>query len=198
MVMKNAIKFIVLVVLFLVLILLYFIYDRKGYYQGIGCRFCNKDLPYGLKPEIYSHDLIFVILDDDGFELEYFDMRFKHNKPTTDRYSITSLEYGYNDTSLLLKVKDTLNNTKYLLSYKTDYAGTKHGFPNIRFKNIDNGVYNQIKDNYQWKEISLDAANDTEFVKFISVVGAWLVLCFFVKKLLKLGKLSHDKYLGRK
>lgn len=38
-------------VLFLVLVLLYLRYDKTGYYYGVECSFCNKNMPYGLTPK---------------------------------------------------------------------------------------------------------------------------------------------------
>lgn len=50
--MKNVMKFSGFGVLFLVLVLLYLRYDKTGYYYGVECSFCNKNMSYGLTPKI--------------------------------------------------------------------------------------------------------------------------------------------------
>ena len=72
------------------------------------------------------------------------------------------LGYAYNDTSVLLKCTDSLNNIKYLVSYETGYNRNK-GHPDISFKDIDNDEYNKIKDNYQCIEIDEEKANTIRF-----------------------------------
>ena len=90
----------------------------------------------------------------------------------------------YNDTSVLLKCTDSLNNIKYLVSYETGYNRNK-GHPDISFKDIDNDEYNKIKDNYQCIEIDKEKANTIRFIKFLYIVGILLLLFIIVRKLLR-------------
>lgn len=94
------------------------------------------------------------------------------------------LGYAYNDTSVLLKCTDSLNNIKYLVSYETGYNRNK-GHPDISFKDIDNDEYNKIKDNYQCIEIDEEKANTIRFIKFLYIVGILLLLIIIVRKLLR-------------
>lgn len=94
------------------------------------------------------------------------------------------LGYAYNDTSVLLKCTDSLNNIKYLVSYETGYNRNK-GHSDISFKDIDNDEYNKIKDNYQCIEIDEEKANTIRFIKFLYIVGILLLLFIIVRKLLR-------------
>ena len=78
--MKNVMKFSGFVVLFLVLVLLYLRYDKTGYYYGVECNFCNKNMPYGLTPKInFDYPQNFCLLDEDGFELVGIGFRYKQS-----------------------------------------------------------------------------------------------------------------------
>lgn len=132
--MKNVMKFGGLGVLFLVLVLLYLRYDKTGYYYGVECSFYNKNMPYGLTPKInFDYPQSFCLLDEDGFELVGIGFRYKQSSFRIKNF----LGYAYNDTSVLLKCTDSLNNIKYLVSYETGYNRNK-GRPDISFKDIDN------------------------------------------------------------
>lgn len=179
--MKKVIEFIVLGVVFFVLVLLFIIYDRAGYYYGLECSFCNKNMPYGLTPKINSdYPQSFVLLDEDGFELTGIGFRYRQSSFRIKNF----FGYGYNDTSVLLKCTDSVNNIHYLVSYKTGYKSYK-GHPAISFKDIDNDKYSQIKDKYQWIEIDEEKANTIRFMKFMLIVGALLLLFIIVRKLLR-------------
>ena len=113
---------ILLVVSLVIFVLLYLVYDSKGYEYGLGCDFCKKEMPYGLKPIFYSeYPQRFYLLDEDGFELVGIGFRYE----TTNFKIKDFLAYGYNDTFVLLKCTDSLNNIKYLTSYKTGYKSKK-------------------------------------------------------------------------
>ena len=110
--MKNVMKFSGFGVLFLVLVLLYLRYDKTGYYYGVECSFCNKNMPYGLTPKIkFDYPQSFCLLDEDGFELVGIGFRYKQSSFRIKNF----LGYAYNDTSVLLKCTDSLNNIKYHL-----------------------------------------------------------------------------------
>ena len=178
--MKKLIVFLLLGASFILCTLLYLKYDNKGSDYGFGCIFCEERMPYGLTPQIDRY-YSFYLLDEDGFELT--GSGFRHGQSS---FKIKNfLGYGYNDSSVLLKCTDSLNNIKYLVSYETGYKSDK-GNPTISFKDIDNSEYSQIKDDYQWVEIDEEQANTIRFMKFLFIVGALLSLFFIVRKLLML------------
>lgn len=158
-------------------VLFYLKYDSKGYDYGLGCTFCNKTMPYNLKPQTDRY-YSFVLLDEDDFELTGSGFRHRQSSFKIKNF----LGYGYNDTSVLLKCTDSLNNLKYLISYETGYKSNK-GNPAISFKDIENSEYNQIKGNYQWIEIDEEKANTIRFMKFIFIIGALFSLFFIVRNL---------------
>ncbi|MDY6294010.1 MAG: hypothetical protein SPL78_07920 [Bacteroidales bacterium] len=179
--MKKVKEFIVLGVLFFVFVLLYFIYDSTGYHYGLDCSFCYKKMPYGLTPKInFDYPQSFVLLDENGFVIAGIGVRHRQSNFEIKNF----LGYGYNDTSVLLKCTDSLNNIKYLVSYETGYKSDK-GNPAISFKDIDYYGYSQIKNNYQWFEIDEEKANLIQFMKFIFVVGALISLIFISAKLFR-------------
>jgi len=146
--------------------LLYLVYDR-GYEYGLGCDFCNKEMPYNLKPIFYSeYPQKFYLLDEDGFEL-------------------VGIGFRYDDTSVLLKCTDNLNNIKYLTSYKTGYK-SKKGNPEISFKDLSNSDFEQVKDKYQWVEINKEKGYAIDRNKFLSMLGAVFSLFFIIWRLFKL------------
>ena len=103
--------------------------------------------------------------------------------------------YGYNDTSVLLKCTDSLNNIKYLVSYEIGYKSDKEN-PVISFKDINYNEYSQIKNNYQWIKIDEEKANTIQIMKFLFIVGALLSLFFIVRKLLRFrGNASNQELL---
>ncbi|MHC5310114.1 hypothetical protein ACYSNM_08585 [Myroides sp. LJL116] len=177
--MKKILGFLVL---FIVFVLLYFKYDSKGYSYGLECSLCNKNMPYGITPKIaFDYPQGFFLLDEDKFELVGVGFRFYNTGFKIKRF----LGYGYNDTSVLLKCTDSLNNIKYLVSYEAGYKNKK-GNPTISFKEIDNGEHGKIKDSYQWVEIDQEKAYTIRFMKFIFLVGALLSLFFIVRNIAKL------------
>lgn len=169
-------------------VLFYLKYDSKGYDYGLGCTFCNKTIPYNLKPQVDRYSS-FYLLDEDDFELVGSGFRFYGSSFKIKNF----LGYGYNDTSVLLKCTDSLNNLKYLKSYETGYKSNK-GNATISFKDIENSEYNQIRDNYQWFEIDEEKANRIKFMKFIFIIGILLSLFFIVRylfRLLRNNKVAH-------
>ena len=95
------------------------------------------------------------------------------------------IAYGYNDTSVLLKCTDSLNNIKYLTSYKTGYK-SKIGNPEISFKDLNDSDFEQVKDKYQWVEIDKEKGYAIDRNKFLSMLGAVFSLFFVVWRLFKL------------
>jgi hypothetical protein len=92
----------------------YLRYEIKGYYYGFGCTFCNKTLPYNIKPKyIFDYPQSLVLLDDDDYELVGGGFSYE----TTNFKIKDLLDYGYNDTSIVVKCTDSSNNVRYLMSY---------------------------------------------------------------------------------
>lgn len=182
--MKKLIGLSLFAVSFIVFVVLYFNYDKKGYLYGYGCDFCNENLPYDLEPKFNpEYPQTFYLLDEDKFELIGIGFRFYGSS-----FKIKSLlAYGYNDTSMIVKCTDSLNTIKYLTSYVTEYK-SKKGNHIISFKNIDDSYFEQVKNKYQWVEIDEEKANTVWLLKYIFLVGALLSLFFFIIKTLRLKK----------
>jgi hypothetical protein len=158
---------------------LYLKYDRKSYDYGYGCSLCNKKLPYNLKPHD-GKEFSFTLNGDDGFELVGIGFRYRQSSFKIKIF----LAYGYNDTSVIAKVTDSLNNIKYLMSYETGYK-SKKGNPEISFRDIDDNYFEQVKENYKWVEIDEEKANTARFIKFISLVGAVVSVVFLIAIILR-------------
>lgn len=165
---------------FILCTLLYIRYDSKGYDYGFDCIFCKERMPYGLKPQMDRY-YSFYLLDEDGFELTGRGFRHRQSSFKIKNF----LGYGYNDSSVLIKCTDSLNNIKYLVSYETGYKSNK-GNPAISFKDINNIEYNQIKDSYHWIEINKDRANKVILYRTLSFIGAILSLLLIIRSLFKL------------
>ena len=164
---------------------LYLEYDRKSYDYGYGCNFCNKKLPYNLKPHD-GKEFSFTLNDADGFELVGIGFRYKQSSFTIKNF----LAYGYNDTSVIAKVTDSLNNVKYLASYETKYKNQK-GNPEISFKDLSNNDFEQVKDKYKWFEVNKEKGYAVDRNKFLFAIGALLSLFFIARNLFRL--LRHKK-----
>lgn len=160
-------------------ILFYLKYDSKSYDYGFGCTFCNKTMPYNLKPQTDRY-YSFVLLDEDDFELT--GSGFRHRQSNFEIKDF--LGYGYNDTSVIAKVTDSLNNIKYLASYETKYKNKK-GNPEISFRDIDDTYFEQVKDNYQWVELDEEKAGKIRLYKTLSFVGAVVSFIFLISTILR-------------
>jgi hypothetical protein len=72
--MKRKIGLTLSVISLVIFVLLYLVYDSKGY----ECNFCKKEMPYNLKPIFYSeYPQRFYLLDEDGFELAGIGFRYE-------------------------------------------------------------------------------------------------------------------------
>lgn len=178
--MKKRIGLVLSIVSFIVFTSVYFYYDSKGYEYGLGCNFCSKKMPYNLKPHGGS-EFSFTLKDEDDFELIGKGFKFYSSSFTIKDF----LAYGYNDTSVVVKCTDSLNTSKYLISYETKYK-SKKGNPKISFKNLSNSDFKQIKDKYQWFEVDKEKGYAVDRNKFLSAIGALLSLVFIVWRLFKL------------
>jgi len=178
--MKKRIWLILTVMSFIVFVSLYLVYDSKGYEYGLGCNFCNKSMPYNLKPHDGSR-FSFTLKDEEDFELVGIGFSYRKNSFKIKNF----LAYGYNDTSVVVKCTDSLNTIKYLTSYETGYK-SKKGNPEISFKDLSTNDFEQVKDKYQWFEIDEEKADAIWRMKFLFMLGTLLSLLFLILKLFKL------------
>lgn len=178
--MRKRIWFILPVISFIVFVSLYLVYDNKGYKYGLDCNFCNKSMPYNLKPHNGS-DFSFTLKDEDDFELVGVGFRYE----TTNFEIKNFLAYGYNDTSVVVKCTDSLKTIKYLMSYETGYK-SKNGNPEISFKDLSNSDFEQEKDKYNWFEVDKEKYYAVDRNKFAFMLGALLSLIFIAWRIFKL------------
>ncbi|MFV0345981.1 MAG: hypothetical protein ACK5IQ_07005 [Bacteroidales bacterium] len=171
--MKKTLKIILFGILCIVSVLSYLKYDSKHYDYGFSCTFCGEAIPYGLKPysdRYYS----FALLDEDEFELvgkgfKYQNSSFKINE---------ILGYGYNDTSVIVKCTDSLNNIKYLTSYETKYKSSK-GNPEISFKDLNINDSELLREHYYWIDLDDEKGDRIRLYRtlsFIAVISTFLLL----------------------
>lgn len=159
---------------------LYLKYDSKGFEYGLGCNFCNKKLPYNLTPITDRYDS-FTLNDEEDFELIGTGFGYKKSSFIIKNF----LAYGYNDTSVIARVTDSLNNVKYLISYETGYK-SKKGNPSISFKDLSISDFEKVKDKYQWFDIDKEKVYSVDRNKFLSMFGFFLSFVFVVWRLFKL------------
>jgi|GEM_PF-713618 len=157
---------------------LFCIYDKKGTHYGLECTFCSKTMPYNLKPRYYTtYPQRFYLLDEDGYELIGIGFKFRNSDFKIKDF----LSYGYNDTSVIVKCTDSLNNVRYLISYETSHKSSR-GNPVILFRSIDNEEYNRLKYCYQWIEINKEKTENIRSLKITFVLGIlfFMFLMFFL------------------
>ncbi len=159
--------------------------DNKGYEYGLGCNFCNKNLPFNLTSSIDRYGS-FMLNDDEGFALIGNGFGYKESS-----FIIKDiLAYGYNDTAIVMKCVDSLNVTKYLISYETKNKNKK-GNPEISFKDLSNSDFEEIKNNYQWVELDEEKGNKIRFYRALSFVGAVLSLLLLLWHLIRKRKATQ-------
>ena len=122
----------------------------------------------------------FTLKDDDGFELVGVGFRYRQSSFKINNF----LAYGYNDTSVIVKVTDSLDNIRYLISYETGYR-SKRGSPEISFRDLSNSDFEKIKIDYQWFVVSREKADTVMRIKFVSLIGAAVSLIFFIGTILR-------------
>lgn len=180
--MKKNVLILLFSTSFIICTIFYLKYDKVGFHYGLECSFCNEKMPYNLKP----HDggqFSFTLKNEDDFEL--VGSRFKYE---TTNFTIKNfLAYGYNDTSVVVKCTDSLNTIRYLTSYETGYKSEK-GNPEISFKDLSNSDFEQVKDKYQWYEVSKEKYYAVDRNKFLSILGALLSLVLLVIQFFRIRK----------
>jgi hypothetical protein len=159
----------------------YLNYDNIGFYYGLDCTFCKKEIPFNIRPNFYDiYPQQFVMIDRKGIELagsgfNYYKSNFK----------IKNIKgYGYNDTSIVITATDNIDSIRYLISYQTSYKSDKDNTL-ISFRDLNNTDLEKIKKNYQWYEFHEEKINTIRFVKFMCVVGTLLSLFFIIRMSLR-------------
>lgn len=178
--MKKISWIILFSISFIVCVMFYLKYDSEGYEYGLGCNFCNKKMPYGLKPHDGS-EFSFTLKDEDDFELIGKGFKFFSSSFTIKDF----LAYGYNDTSVLVKCTDSLNAVKYLIAYETKYIN-KNGNPEISFKDFSDNDFEQVKSKYKWFEVDKEKGYAVDGNKFLFKLVALLSLILTIWRLIKL------------
>jgi hypothetical protein len=164
----------------------YLKYDAKAYDYGLDCAFCNKELPYQLKPTADRYHS-FTLLDEGGFELVGIGFRYHRSS-----FKIRSfLGYGYNENSVVVKGTDSLDNIKYLVSYETG-NNNKNNSPEISFKDLSSTDFEQTKETYYWVELDEDSFRKISLYRTLSLIGIVLSLLVIVRSLFKLRVLSKS------
>lgn len=182
--MRKRIWFILPIVSFIVFCSLCIFYDSKGYEYGLGCKFCDKSMPYNLVPIFYSdYPQRFYLKNEDDLELVGNGFRFYGSDFKIKNF----LAYGYNETSVVLKCTDSLETINYLISYETKYK-SKKGNPEISFKDLSNSDFEQVKVKYQWFEVDKEKGYAIDRYKVLSMLGALLSLIFIIRQIFKLRK----------
>jgi hypothetical protein len=182
--MRKYIWIILFSIAFILCALFYLKYDSKGYEYGLDCNFCNKKMPYHLKPNFCSqYPQSFYLKDEDDFELVGIGFRYRKSSFKIKDF----LAYGYNDTSVVVKCTDSLNTIKYLSSYETGYK-SKKGNPEISFKGLSNSDFEQVKNKYEWFEVDKEKGYTVDRNKFLFMLGALLSFLLLLIGLFKLRK----------
>jgi hypothetical protein len=178
--MKKNVLIVLFSASFIICTIFYLKYDKVGFHYGLDCSFCNEKMPYNLKPND-GGQFSFTLKDEDDFEL--VGSRFRYE---TTNFTIKDfLAYGYNNTSVIVKCTDSLDNIKYLTSYETKYK-SKKGNTQISFKDLTSSDFEQVKNKYQWYEVSKEKYYAVDRNKFLSMLGALLSLGLIVWRLFKL------------
>jgi len=193
----NLLIILTLFVLCIVNVLFYIKHDRVAFYYGDDCTFCNKKLPFEINPYYVSeYPQRFILIDEiskDGYSVKvgsgtrYYGSSFKIKD---------FLSYGYNDTSIIVKCTDSLNNIKYLSSYVTEYKNND-GSLVIGFQDLSDTCFQKINHNYKWYNVDnktieniIDKKNKMELLSIL------FVILFFVSltELLRQGRRKNKQY----
>jgi hypothetical protein len=132
---------------------LYVKYDKKAYFYGLDSNFCGQKLPFKISPfYVCEYPQKFVLIDriyKDGYSVAIGDgTRFYRSSFKINDF----LSYGYNDTSIIVKCTDSLQNIRYLSSYVTEYKN-KNGSPVISFQDLGFADLQKISNSYQWYNV---------------------------------------------
>jgi len=162
-----------MLLLFLMSIVNYLIWDNIGYKYGVGSLSFGTSIPYGSKPDYTGS---FQLIDDDGFEFVGSGFRYRKTNFTIDNF----LAYGYNDTSIIVKCTDSLDDLRYLISYETKYK-YKSGIPEIGFYEIPEDVYLKKKKYYKWVVLDSSHVLTITRIRAFSFLGALVFGFLFLR-----------------
>jgi hypothetical protein len=180
--MKKLFPIIVFGILFCISVLFFLKYDSKRFDYGWNCDFCNKKLPYNLEHKFNEDDINkFCLLDEDDLELIGNGFKFYSSSFTIKNF----IAYGFNDNSVVVKCKDSLNTIKYLISYETKYKSKKAN-PEISFKDLSNNDFEQVKEKYSWVVFNHEEAQRVTYKRFLSAIGAFFSLLLLIIFMFKL------------
>jgi len=154
----------------IVFALLYVKYDKQCGVYGLDSYFSNNNLPYGITPKFKTwYPQNFVLFDDDDdFELIGIGFRFYRSSFIIKDF----LSYGYNDTSIIVKCTDSLNNIRYLISYITEYKSI-NGNSEIGFQDLSDTCFQKINHKYKWYNVGNETIENISAKK-----SGMLILCF--------------------
>lgn len=186
--MKLTFKSIMLLVSIVLFLSLFLKYDMNGFYYGFDCTFCNEKLPYNLKP----HDgdgFSFTLKNEDDFELVGIGFRYRKTNFKINEF----LGYAYNDTSIVIMCTDSLNEIKYLISYKTKYISDK-GNPEISFKELSTFKLENNLKSYRWVKLNNDIASKIRVYKSLSFIGLILSVILFFTIIMRYKKTLSLRY----
>ena len=179
--MKKKGILVTLGVLFILYITFFIRYDNKRNEYGWGCIVCNDKIPYNIKPKfIAEYPRNFVLMDSDDFELVGSGFRYQKTNFKINKF----LVYGYNDSSILIKCTDSLNNIKYLISYETGYKNDL-GNPEISFEDITKEGLEKNKEDFNWVELNEKEARSNTLKSFFflcSAILSFLILLWLLFK----------------
>lgn len=192
----NKIKYIFIVLLSVGLVfsvILYIKQDKNIWAYGLNSHFGKCDMPFGVYPRAHWPAIYpnVTLIDADDFEMLGAGFRMLESDFTIEDV----LSYGYNDTSIIVKCTDSVQQVHYLVSYVTKYK-YKNGNNEIEFRELDSLELKKNEKNYKWYNVGAadieHAANVRTFcfLGIIAVFVVWLtviIICIVIKKI-KQGK----------
>mgnify|MGYP003649532492 CR=1 FL=1 len=185
--MKKTVVRLLLGLSFIVFVFLSLKYDSKRYDYGWDCVFCSNTLPYNIEPKFnFEYPQSFVLMDDDDFELMGIGFRYRNSDFKIKNF----LGYGYNDTSIVAKVTDSLNNIKYLSSYETGNK-SDNGSPEISFEDMSETKFEQVKDKYRWTDLVEGSATEITMKRLLFFTGAIISLLLLLWQLISKRKVTQ-------
>ena len=133
-----------------------------------------------MKPKFDIYNLsTFGLLDEDDFTLVRSGVKYNTEFVVKD-----FLGYGYNDSSIVLKVTDSLNNIKYVSSYENVYKSML-GNPKISFEDLSEPKFQQVKSTYTWMDLDEEKGRTLMDHRAFSFEGMVLALIFLIRLLIK-------------
>lgn len=183
----SKVGMIVFGLIFIVSVLLYLYYDRESSSYGSTCLFCEHPLPFGMRAKSGNYAGGLVLVDASDFESVGKGFTYQRAGFKMEDF----LAYGYNDTSLIVKCTDSLDNINYLISYKTGYKNEK-GYDEISFEKLAIKQFDRIKQKYSWVLLNEEQIKMSAVRKNLVLVGMIISLFFFIGEMINLRKMEKD------